>query len=71
MARMFDRLLVPTDGSGPATAALELATKIASPVATVHLLYVSEVDETTDFVGGDQLDASKRMVTRYSQTLLS
>ena len=62
---MFGRLLVPTDGSGPATAALELATKVASPSATVHLLYVSEVDEIADFVGGDfvggdQVDASER-----------
>jgi nucleotide-binding universal stress UspA family protein len=58
---MFDRLLVPTDGSGPATAALELATKISSAAATVHLLYVSEVDKTADFVDGDQLGASERM----------
>ncbi|SEH18137.1 Universal stress protein family protein [Natronorubrum sediminis] len=57
---MFDRALVPTDGSGPATAALELSIKIASTTTTVHLLYVSEVDETTDVVGGDELDASER-----------
>lgn len=39
---MFDRLLVPTDGSGPAAAALELAARIASETATVHVLHVSE-----------------------------
>ncbi|QFU84618.1 universal stress protein [Natronorubrum aibiense] len=39
---MFERLFVPTDGSGPATAALELAVKLAPDSATVHLLYVDE-----------------------------
>lgn len=41
---MYDRLLVPTDGSGPANAALELAGRIASPSATIHVLVVSEDD---------------------------
>lgn len=41
---MYDRLLVPTDGSGPANAALELAGRIASPSATLHALVVSEDD---------------------------
>ncbi|WP_254525497.1 universal stress protein [Natrinema caseinilyticum] len=45
---MFDRILVPTDGSGPATAALELAAKVAPPSATVHLLFVSEADGVDD-----------------------
>jgi nucleotide-binding universal stress UspA family protein len=41
---MIDRLLVPTDGSGPATAALELALKTAPSLATVYVLYVAELD---------------------------
>ncbi|SER87242.1 universal stress protein [Natrinema salaciae] len=41
---MYDRLLVPTDDSGPANAALELAGRIASPEATLHVLVVSEDD---------------------------
>ncbi len=56
---MFNRLLVPTDGSGPATAALELAIKIASASATVHLLYVSENGDG-DRNGGDHLEASEQ-----------
>ncbi len=40
---MFDHILVPTDGSGPATAALEYAAAIAAANdATVHVLYVTE-----------------------------
>lgn len=63
---MFDRILVPTDGSGPATAALELAAKVAPPSATVHLLFVSEADDLDDIdtepAGGteDVTDASER-----------
>lgn len=41
---MYEQLLVPTDGSGPANAALELASRIASPTATLHVLVVSEDD---------------------------
>ncbi|MFC4247998.1 universal stress protein [Natribaculum luteum] len=40
---MFDHILVPTDGSGPATAALEYAAAIAAANdATVHVLHVTE-----------------------------
>ncbi|WP_306061261.1 universal stress protein [Natronococcus wangiae] len=56
---MFDHLLVPTDGNGPAAAALELAIKIASASATIHLLYVSENGDG-DENGGDHLEASER-----------
>ena len=55
---MFDRLLVPTDGSGPATAALELATRIASTSATIHLLFVSEGTDDGDETDGDHLGVS-------------
>ncbi|WP_276256182.1 universal stress protein [Halomontanus rarus] len=41
---MYDRLLVPTDGSGPANAALELASRMAPPTATIHVLFVSDTD---------------------------
>ncbi|MFU8868059.1 universal stress protein [Natronococcus sp.] len=42
---MVDRLLVPTDGSGPATAALELALAIATATTTVSVLSVVEGSE--------------------------
>ncbi|MDS0474440.1 universal stress protein [Natrinema sp. 1APR25-10V2] len=57
---MFDRLLVPTDGSGPATAAIELAAKVASPSATVHLLYVAETERDTDGTDDVPAGASER-----------
>ncbi|ELY52514.1 universal stress protein [Natronolimnohabitans innermongolicus] len=42
---MFDRILVPTDGSGPANAALEYAGEIAAVEATtVHVLHVRDPD---------------------------
>jgi nucleotide-binding universal stress UspA family protein len=40
---MYDHILVPTDGSGPATTALEYGAELAATVdATVHVLYVNE-----------------------------
>lgn len=39
---MVDRLLVPTDGSGPAAAALELALALATATTTVSVLSVVE-----------------------------
>jgi nucleotide-binding universal stress UspA family protein len=40
---MYDTILVPTDGSEPATAALDHAADLAAAHdATVHLLYVTE-----------------------------
>ncbi|SDJ35940.1 universal stress protein [Natronorubrum texcoconense] len=46
---MFDRILVPTDGSGPANAALEYAGEIAAvEQVTVHILYVVDPDETDE-----------------------
>ena len=42
---MYERVLVPTDGSGPATAALEYAGAIgAAEGATVHVLHVEDSD---------------------------
>ncbi|ARS90082.1 universal stress protein [Natrarchaeobaculum aegyptiacum] len=47
---MFERILVPTDGSEPASAALEYAGEIAARSAvTVHVLHVREGD-----AGGDE-----------------
>ncbi|WP_290811400.1 universal stress protein [Halovivax sp.] len=45
---MYERVLAPTDGSGPATAALEYAGAIAAAEgATVHVLHVADgADET-------------------------
>ncbi|WP_436345321.1 universal stress protein [Natronorubrum sp. FCH18a] len=50
---MFDRILVPTDGSGPANAALEYAGELAAAEqVTVHVLYVvdpyADPDDTDD-----------------------
>ncbi|NUB93555.1 universal stress protein [Haloterrigena sp. SYSU A121-1] len=56
---MYDRLLVPTDGSGPANAALELAGRIASPTATLHVLVVTGAEDDCD---GGPRDASERTV---------
>ncbi|MFD1562505.1 universal stress protein [Haloarchaeobius amylolyticus] len=55
---MFDRLLVPTDGSGPATAALEFAAKFASASATIHLLFVDERTDDGDDTDGDHRPAA-------------
>lgn len=57
---MYDRLLVPIDGSGPATAALELAIKIASVSATVHLVYVDETIHITDETANERAAISER-----------
>lgn len=49
---MFERLLVPTDGSGPANAALEYAGEIAAVEdLTIHVLHVVDPD-------GDPADAA-------------
>ncbi|MFA9426078.1 universal stress protein [Natronorubrum sp. A-ect3] len=50
---MFERILVPTDGSGPANAALEYAGEIAAREnLTVHILHVIDTD-------ADPADASE------------
>ncbi|MDQ2050706.1 universal stress protein [Natronolimnohabitans sp. A-GB9] len=56
---MFDRILVPTDGSGPANAALEYAGEIAArEQITVHVLYVTDPDEDSA-VASEQLAESR------------
>ena len=40
---MFTSLLVPVDGSAHALKALSIAAQLASPEATLHLLYVREL----------------------------
>lgn len=55
---MFDRILVPVDGSDPATAALEHALDLAADAdATVHVLYVADTNEPSlTRVGGAVVD---------------
>ncbi|NKE37400.1 universal stress protein [Natronococcus sp. JC468] len=59
---MFDRILVPVDGSDPATAALEHALEIAADHnATVTLLYVADTNEPSQTrVGTDVVDVLER-----------
>jgi nucleotide-binding universal stress UspA family protein len=55
---MYDRVLVPTDGSDPAAAATEHALTIAERFdATVHALYVVDVDGIAHEAPGLGLDA--------------
>ncbi|WP_265108673.1 universal stress protein [Halosolutus halophilus] len=50
---MFERILVPTDGSGPANAALEYAGEIAAAEdVTVHVLHVIDPDADPGDVEG-------------------
>ncbi|MFB1066701.1 universal stress protein [Natrinema sp. H-ect4] len=54
---MVDRLLVPTDGSDPATAALEHAATIAATTkATGHVLHVAENTDEDDPVAEQIVD---------------
>ena len=57
---MYDRLLVPTDGSGRANAALELASRVASPTTTIHVLVVPDGDH--DGSSPDALDRTAREI---------
>jgi nucleotide-binding universal stress UspA family protein len=55
---MYDHILVPTDGSDPATAATEHALAIADRFdATIHALYVVDVDGIAHEAPGLGLDA--------------
>jgi len=54
---MYDRILVPTDGSGPATAATEHALTLADRFdATVHALYVVDTGGLAHEAPGIGLD---------------
>lgn len=58
---MFDRILVPTDGSEPASAALEYAGEIAARSAvTVHVLHVRDTDQAEAEATIDDLVADDR-----------
>jgi nucleotide-binding universal stress UspA family protein len=54
---MYDNILVPTDGSETARAAVEQAVDLASKYdATLHALYVIDVDATSYSLGTEQVD---------------
>ncbi|WP_136715970.1 universal stress protein [Halorientalis salina] len=54
---MYDNILVPTDGSKTARHAVDQAIDIASKYdATVHVLYVVDVDATSYSLGTEQVD---------------
>ncbi len=54
---MYDNILVPTDGSEAAEYAVEQAVDLASKYgATVHALYVVDVDATSYSLGTEQVD---------------
>jgi nucleotide-binding universal stress UspA family protein len=54
---VYDRILCPTDGSGPATAALEYALAVATAHdATLHVLGVADTGRI-DAAGTDAVDA--------------
>ncbi|KOX94646.1 universal stress protein UspA [Haloarcula rubripromontorii] len=54
---MYDNILVPTDGSETAENAVDQAVDIASKYgATVHALYVVDVDATSYSLGTEQVD---------------
>ena len=54
---MYDNILVPTDGSKTAENAVDQAVDIASKYgATVHALYVVDVDATSYSLGTEQVD---------------
>lgn len=54
---MYDNILVPTDSSETARSAVDQAVDIASKYdATVHALYVIDVDATSYSLGTEQVD---------------
>ncbi|MFC6824480.1 universal stress protein [Halopelagius fulvigenes] len=54
---MYERILVPTDGSETAEQAVEQAVDIASKYgSTIHALYVIDVDATSYSLGTEQVD---------------
>lgn len=58
---MYDDILVPTDGSETARAAIEQAVDLADQYdATVHALYVVDVDAVNYSLGTEQVDRIKQ-----------
>lgn len=54
---MYDNILVPTDGSDTAEAAVDRAVDLAAKYdATVHALYVIDVDAVNYSLGTEQVD---------------
>jgi nucleotide-binding universal stress UspA family protein len=58
---MYDDILVPTDGSETAEAAVDQAVDLAEKYgATVHALYVVDVDATNLALGTEQVERVRR-----------
>ena len=58
---MYDNILVPTDGSETAESAVDHAIDLASKYdATVHALYVVDIDATNYSLGTEQIDRIRR-----------
>jgi nucleotide-binding universal stress UspA family protein len=58
---MYDNILVPTDGSETAQAAVDQAVDLAEKYgATVHALYVFDVDATNLALGTEQVERIRR-----------
>ena len=54
---MYERILIPTDGSDVAEAAVDQAVDVAEQYgATVHALYVADTDAVAYGLGAEQLD---------------
>lgn len=54
---MYERILVPTDGSDVAEKAIDQALNLAKQYsAEVHVLYVVDIDSLSLTLGGEQLD---------------
>ena len=66
---MYDRILVPTDGSDPAAAATDHALTVADRFdATVHALYVVDVDGIAHEAPGLGLDALRDALRTEGET---
>jgi len=58
---MYDNILVPTDGSETAESAVDHAIDLAAKYgATVHALYVVDIDATNYSLGTEQIDRIRR-----------
>ncbi len=72
---MYDRILVPMDGSENAREALRVAARLAAPDAAIHLLNVPELPPAVDplgrWAGASSLDADRERVEKDACRLLS